>query len=144
MNKEKLKKWEHWIGGALAVVCAVAWGALAWVQHAAKDPIAIVRKHFVFYPEYRNGSWSKGVCRAGERAGCTAVTYTVKVNGCGDVRFDWNVYKDDDDDAAFAYRGASPKIDESAYALYAVVGEDSRFMDSPALGKTAPAACALK
>jgi hypothetical protein len=144
MDNEKLRKWEHWIGGSLVVVCAVGWGALLLVQHRAKDPVEVVRKHFVFYPEYRSGRWSESACAGNERAGCEHVKYEVNVNGCGSVQFDWNVYPNEDADAAYAYRGATPKIDEGEYALYAVVGEDSRFMDSPALGKQAPAACVVK
>jgi hypothetical protein len=114
------------------------------VQHKAKDPIAVVQKHYVFYPAYRGGAWSEGECDASDRAGCKRVTYTLPVSGCGNVRFDWNVFADGDEDLGYAYRGPTPKIDEDAYALYAVVGADSRFMDSPALGKKAPVACVVK
>ncbi len=144
MSERKIPAWEKWLVGGLVAACALGWGAVAWIQHQAKDPVAVVRKHFVFYPEYRGGAWSEGACAEGERAGCKAVTYSVAVPGCGTVRFDWNVFADGDADLAYAYRGASPKIDESAYALYAMVGEDSKFLDSPAVGKTAPASCALK
>lgn len=136
--------WEKWLVGGLVVVCGIGWAGLAWIQHRAKDPVAVVREHFVFYPEYRSGAWTKAACSTSERAGCSEVAYTVNVGACGPVRFDWNVFADDDADLAYSYRGATPKIDESVYALYAVIGADSRFMDSPALGKTPPAACALK
>jgi hypothetical protein len=135
--------WEKWLVAGLAAACGIGWGALVWIQHRAKDPVVVVRQHFVFYPEYRSGSWSESACAASERAGCREVTYTVGVGTCGPVRFDWNVFADGDAELAYSYRGTAPKIDESAYALYAVV-EDSRFMDSPALGKAPPAACATK
>jgi hypothetical protein len=144
VSERKIPVWEKWLVAGLVVACGVGWGALAWIQHKAKDPIEVVRKHFVFYPEYRGGTWKQSACDAYERTGCARVTYTVPVTGCGAVTFDWNVFADGDADLAYAYRGATPKIDESAYALYAVVGEDSRFMDSPALGKPAPATCVVK
>jgi hypothetical protein len=144
VSEKKMPVWEKWLVGGLVVACGVGWAALAWIQHRAKDPVAVVREHFVFYPAYRNGAWTKGACEASERAGCSEVSYVVNVGACGPVKFDWNVFADGDADLAYTYRGATPKIDESEYALYAVIGEDSRFMDSPALGKTPPAACALK
>jgi hypothetical protein len=144
VKERKIPVWEKWLVGGLVVAGGIGWAALAWVQHKAKDPIAIVKDHYVFYPAYRGGVWSEGACDAGDAKNCKRVTYVVPVNSCGDVRFDWNVFADGDDDLGYAYRGATPRIDEDAYALYAVVGADSRFMDSPAVGKTAPAACAMK
>jgi hypothetical protein len=144
VSERKIPVWEKWVVGGLVAACAAGWGAVAWIQHKAKDPVDVVRKHFVFYPEYRGGTWSEAACVEGDRAGCKQVTYSVPVTGCGVVRFEWNVYADGDADLAYAYRGATPKLDEGAYALYAMVGEDSKFMDSPAVGKTAPASCALK
>jgi hypothetical protein len=143
VSERKVPAWEKWLVGAVVAACAVGWAAVAWMQHRARDPIAVVRGHFIFYPEYRAGTWRKTAC-ADARAGCTDVAYTVNVGGCGPVKFEWDVVAGDDADAAYTYRGATPKIDEGAYALYAVVGADSRFMDSPALGKAAPATCALK
>ncbi len=68
--------WEKWLVGGLVVACGVGWAALAWIQHRAKDPVAVVREHFVFYPEYRNGAWSKGACAASERARDAAKCHT--------------------------------------------------------------------
>jgi hypothetical protein len=144
VKERRIPLWEKWLVGVLVVGGGIGWAGLAWFQHKAKDPIAIVRDHYVFYPEYRHGVWTEGACDAGEKSGCKRVTYTVPVNTCGNVRFEWNVFADGDEDLGYAYRGATPKIDEDAYALYAVVGADSRFMDSPALGKPAPAACMVK
>jgi hypothetical protein len=141
--ERKVPLWEKWLVGVVVAACAVGWAALAWMQHRAKEPVAAVRGHFIFYPEYRAGAWTKTACADG-RAGCTDVAYTVGVGACGPVKFEWQVMASDDADAAYTYRGATPQIDEGAYALYAVVGADSRFMDSPALGKTPPVVCALK
>jgi hypothetical protein len=143
-RERKIPLWEKWLVGGLVVAGGVGWAALGWVQHKAKDPIAIVRDHYVFYPAYRGGVWSEGACDATERAGCKRVRYVVPVMGCGDVRFDWSVFADGDEDLGYAYRGATPRIDEDTYALYALVGADARFMDSPALGKQVPAKCVVK
>jgi hypothetical protein len=144
VKERKIPLWEKWLVAGLVIAGGIGWAALACVQHKAKDPIEVVRKHYVFYPEYRGGVWSEGACDANDRTGCKRVTYTVPVSACGNVRFEWNVFADGDEDLGYAYRGATPKIDEDAYALYAVVGGDSRFMDSPALGKAPPVACAVK
>ena len=144
MKERKIPLWEKWLVAGLVIACAAGWAALAWVQHKAKDPIEVVRKHYVFYPEYRGGVWSEDACETNDGTRCKRVMYTVPVKACGNVRFEWKVFADGDEDLGYAYRGSTPKIDENAYALYAVVGADSRFMDSPALGKAAPAACVVK
>lgn len=144
MRERKIPLWEKWLVAGLVIAGGIGWAALVWVQHKAKDPIEVVRKHYVFYPEYRGGVWSEAACDSNDRTGCKRVTYIVPVKACGEVRFEWNVFADGDQDLGYAYRGATPKIDEDAYALYAVVGADSRFMDSPAVGKAVPAACVVK
>lgn len=144
MEAGLLGHWKNVLVSVLAAAAASGWLYVIYVDHRSKEPIEIVRKHFVFYPEYRGGTWSEGACPAGERAGCRQVRYDVPVPGCGVVRFDWNVFAGGDADLAYAYRGATPKIDERAYALYAMVGEDSKFIDSPAVGKTLPVTCVVK
>jgi hypothetical protein len=143
VSERKVPAWEKWLVGVVVAACVVGWAGLAWMQHRAKEPVAVVREHFIFYPEYRAGAWTKSACADG-RAGCSDVAYTVNVGACGPVKFEWEVFADGDADTAYSYRGATPRIDEGAYALYAVVGADSRFIDSSALGKPAPASCALK
>ena len=101
----------------------------------------IVRKHVAFYPEYSHGSWQKGACTDKE---CQEVSYTVPVKACGPVTFRWRVFPGEDADASLSYQGANPTLDESAYPLYAVIDDDSHFIDSPALGKQVPSVCQLK
>ena len=129
----------------------------------------IVKKHFLFYPEYSHGVWTEGPCKASgagtaagagrnpgsDVKGCSDVTYTIPVKGCGNVTFDWNVFPGDGDaDATWMYnppptladklQGRGQKIDEAAYPFYAFMGEDQRFIDSPALGKAVPEECAVE
>jgi len=66
------------------------------------------------------------------------------VKACGTITFDWRVFPDEDGDATWTYQGPTPKVDESKYPLYAVLNEDSRFIDSPALGMALPRACQVK
>ncbi len=160
------------------VLAAVAgWAYVAVNVHRQKDPVVIVKKHFLFYPEYSHGVWTEASCTTAgagteskpgsgsaagagassgsEVKGCSDVTYTIPVKGCGNVTFDWNVFPGDGDvDATWMYNppptlagklpGGGQKIDEAAYPFYAFMGEDQRFIDSPALGKAVPEECAVK
>ena len=139
--------WRH-LQSVVLILSFVAGGA-GWLyviynDHRSKEPAEIVKKHFVFYPEYSHGIWREGPCAAGGRAKCRDVTYTIPVAGCGPVTFDWNVFPDDDGDTTWSYNGTQPKIDENRYAFYAVLNPDSRLIDSPALGMALPAACVAK
>jgi hypothetical protein len=126
------------------VVAAAGWGYVIYSDRRSKDPVEIVKKHFVFYPQYSHGVWREGECPGAGASECRDVTYTIPVSGCGDVTFDWRVFPGEDADATWTYRGPAPKVDESKYPFYAVLNEDSRFIDSPALGTALPAACQVK
>jgi hypothetical protein len=128
----------------LVLVAAAGWLYVAYNEHRASDPTEIVKKQFVFYPEYSHGAWREGSCPSVDAEKCRDVTYTVPVKGCGTVTFDWHVYPGEDAAAKWSYNGTSPKIDEAKYALYAVLSEDSHLIDSPALGKPLPENCAFK
>jgi len=129
----------------LALGSAAGWGYIAFNQRQQSDPMGIVKKHFLFYPEYSQGVWHEGPCSQTEAGGkCREVTYTIPVHGCGEVTFDWNVFPSDDGDKTYSYNGARPKLDEANYPLYAILSDDSYFIDSPALGKRLPETCQLK
>jgi len=127
-----------------ALVAAAGWSYVIYGNHRANDPIEIVKKHFVFYPEYSHGIWREGRCSNEENAECREVTYTTPLEGCGPVTFDWTVFPGKDADAAWSYNGTNLKIDENKYPLYAVLNEDSRFINSPALGAELPTSCQVK
>src|ERR1700761_343026 len=93
VSERKVPAWEKWTVGVVVAACAVGWAALGWMQHKAMEPIAVVREHFIFYPEYRAGAWTKAAC-ASAQAGCTDVANTVNVGGCGPVKFEWRVTAD--------------------------------------------------
>ena len=126
------------------VIAAAGWGYVIYNEHRSKEPVEIVKKHFVFYPEYAHGVWREGVCSNAGTIQCRDVTYTIPVKACGTIAFDWRVFPDEDGDATWTYQGPTPKVDESKYPLYAVLNEDSRFIDSPALGMALPRACQVK
>lgn len=115
-----------------------------YLDHRANEPIEIVKKHFVFYPDYSRGAWNEQPCTKPAAQKCRQVTYTVPVKGCGPVSFDWQVQMDQDGERTWSYQGPNPKFDEDKYPLYAVLSEDSRLIDSPALGKPVPDKCQLK
>ncbi len=126
---------------------AAGWLYIAVNQHRQNDPMGIVKKHFLFYPEYSHGIWHEGPCaetQAGGAGNCREVTYAVPVQGCGEVTFDWSVYPGGDGDKSWSYNGARPKLDEADYPLYALLSDDSHFIDSPALGKPLPPTCEIK
>ena len=130
----------------LAVGAAAGWLYVAVNQRRQNDPTGIVKRHFFFYPEYSHGAWSESSCVGAGASGdtCRQVTYTLPVQGCGEVTFDWRVYPGDDADKSWSYLGTHPSLDESDYPLYAVESGDSHFIDSPALGKPLPQTCRLK
>jgi hypothetical protein len=127
----------------LVIVAAGGWLYVAYNGHRANDPTEIVKKHFVFYPEYSHGIWREANCASVNVEKCREVTYTVPVKGCGTVTFTWRVFPDRDAATNWSYNGSSPKFDDTKYAFYAVLSEDSRLIDSPALGKPAPETCPL-
>jgi len=139
--------WHH-LKHAPLILCvllaAAGWLYVIYNEHRSNDPMEIVKKHFVFYPEYSRGAWREGQCLNAGGKKCRDITYTVPIQACGPVTFDWNVFPGDDADTTWAYNGTYPKIDENKYALYAVLNEDSRLIDSPALGTALPAACQAK
>jgi hypothetical protein len=139
--------WHH-IRRAILTLCvavaAAGWLYVIYNERRSHDPTEIVKKHFVFYPDYSHGSWHEGQCADARKEKCREVTYTVPVKGCGAVTFDWRVFSDDDGDATWTYQGPSPKVNESKYPLYAVLNEDSRFIDSPALRTALPEVCQVK
>jgi hypothetical protein len=128
----------------LVVVAAAGWMYVIYNAHRANDPTEIVRKHFVFYPEYSLGVWREGGCANVDGETCREVTYTVPVKGCGPVTFDWRVFPGEDANTTWSYNGTSPIFDEEKYPLYAVLSEDSHLIDSPALGKPEPETCPFK
>jgi hypothetical protein len=150
----------HWrriveYAGAAVLLCAAAagWIYVAVNEHRQKDPVVIVKKHFMFYQEYSHGIWREVACAPStsgptSRAdvqGCRDVTYTIPVKGCGRVMFDWTVLPGNDDaDAVWTYNGARPKLDEAEYPLYAFLDDEGHFIDSPALGKPVPEACRVE
>jgi len=128
----------------LVFVAAAGWLYVIVNEHRQNDPMGIVRKHFVFYPEYSHGVWREAKCINVDREACREVTYTIPVKGCGPVTFDWRVFRGEDGDKTWSYIGANPSFDETKYPLYAFVSEDSHFIDSPALGKPLPETCQFK
>jgi hypothetical protein len=146
MSVQKLIR-QHLTSASLTFLCLV--GAAVWLYviyagRRAHDPVEIVKKHFVFYPEYSHGVWREAKCANVASEGCRNVTYTVPVKGCGPVTLAWRVFSGEDIDGAWTYNGATPRVDENAYALYGVLSEDSRLIESPALGKPVPQSCQLK
>jgi hypothetical protein len=127
----------------LALLALAGWVYSIYNEHRANDPLEIVRRHFIFYAEYSHGAWQERPCGV-EQEKCRKVTYTIPVKGCGPVTFDWRVGSGEDGDRTWFYDGASPRFDEDKYPLYAVLGDDSRLIDSPALGKPLPDTCQLK
>lgn len=129
---------------AVCLVSAVVWCLLIYQSNRAKDPLEIVRRHFLFYPEYSHGVWRDGPCAGTQQTECREVTYATPVGNCGPVTFRWRVTASGDADAAWVYEGPTPNFDESKYPLYAILNPDSQFIDSPALGKPLPSACPRK
>jgi hypothetical protein len=127
----------------LVLVASAGWLYVIVNEHRQNDPVGIVRKHFVFYPEYSHGVWREGDC-ADDREACREVTYTIPVEGCGTVTFDWRVFRGDDGGKTWSFVGTNPAFDDTKYPLYAFVSDDSHFIDSPALGKPLPDTCQLK
>jgi hypothetical protein len=128
----------------LMLVAAGGWLYVTYNGYRANNPTEIVKKHFVFYPEYSHGVWREGSCGGVNGQKCRDVTYAVHVRGCGTVTFHWRVFPDGDAAAKWSYDGTSPKFDETKYALYAILSEDSRLIDSPSLGKPVPDICPLE
>jgi hypothetical protein len=132
-------------GLVLLTLAAIAgWLFVVYIQNRSREPMEIVKKHFVFYPEYSHGTWREAPCGDAKQDGCRDVTYTISLAGCGPVTFDWRVSQGEDADSDWTYNGPRPKLDESEYPLYAVLSEDSRLIDSPALGKPLPQTCHSK
>jgi hypothetical protein len=126
------------------LVAAAGWSYLIYNEHRANDPMEIIKKHFVFYPDYSGGVWREEACIKAYKEKCREVTYIVSVKGCGPVTFDWRVFPGEGGDTTWSYQGARPSVDESKYRLYAIVNGDSRFIDPPALGTAPPTVCQVK
>jgi hypothetical protein len=126
------------------VLSGAGWWFLIYEGNRAKDPLEIVRKHFVFYPEYSHGVWRDGPCGGAQETECREITYATPVGNCGRVTFRWRVLNGADTDASWVYEGATPHFDEGKYPLYAILNPDSRLIDSPALGKPLPNSCPFK
>lgn len=138
---------EHFKNTFLAIVVlagGAGWLYVLYNDHRSKEPVEVVKKHFVFYPEFSHGVWREAGCPAGEKQKCREVSYTVPLKGCGTVNFGWRVFPQEDADATWSYTGPNPRIDENKYPLYAVLNEDSRLIDSPAVGLPIPDTCQLK
>lgn len=138
--------WRHVKHGALMLlllVAAAGWLCVIYAEHRSNEPIEVAKRHFVFYPQYSHGVWREEEC-ASDKQGCREVTYTISVQGCGPVKFHWRVFPGEDADTTWSYNGTSPKFDEEKYPLYAILNQDSRFIDSPALGKPVPQTCQAK
>jgi hypothetical protein len=138
------QKLEYGITIALIAGAAAGWIYVIVNQHRQNDPLGIVKKHFLFYPEYSRGVWHEGPCPNADGSSCRDVTYTVPVPGCGAVTFDWSVYPGDDADKSWSYNGTRPHLDETNYPFYALLGSESQFIDSPAIGKSPPQTCQMK
>ncbi len=74
--------WHHFKNALLILLVFVA--AAGWLyvivnERRQNDPMAIVRKHFVFYPEYSQGVWREGQCTHIDTEGCREITYTIPV-----------------------------------------------------------------
>jgi len=140
--------WNHFKNAILILLTAISvagWLYVLYNQRRSNDPMEIIKKHFIFYPEYSHGVWREARCAAANGEKCGEVTYTIPLKGCGPVTFDWRVFPGDGEDSAtWSYNGTNPKFDEDQYALYAVLSEDSRLIDSPALGKPLPDRCPAK
>jgi hypothetical protein len=140
--------WNHCKNGLLILVAVLAGAGWAWVIHIrnlANSPTEVVKRHFVFYPEYSHGTWQENPCADAGAGKCNEVTYTIPVKGCGPVTFDWRVFAaDEDGEPTWSYNGTRPSFDESQYPLYAILNQDSHLIDSPALGKPLPTSCPLK
>jgi hypothetical protein len=128
----------------LLFVGAAGWSYVLYNEHRAHEPVEIVKKHFLFYPEYSHGVWREQPCASVDGKKCREVRYTVPVNGCGPVTFAWHVSSGEDEDATLSYNGTYPKFNEDKYPLYAVLSQDSRLIDSTALGKELPETCQFK
>jgi hypothetical protein len=139
--------WQHFKRAfliLLTLVAAAGWLYVIYNQERSNDPMEVVKKRFVFYPEYSHGVWREKECAHVDGDKCREVTYTIPVKGCGPVTFDWLVSTGEGADAAWTYNGTDPRLDESKYPLYAVLNEDARLIDSPALGKPLPETCQFK
>ena len=139
----------HFKTALFVIACALSaagWWFLVYEGNRAKDPMEIVRKHFVFYPDYSHGVWRDAPCDGAKESGCREVTYATPVGSCGLVTFRWRVFNgpEADTDAPWAYEGPTPNFDESKYPLYAILNPDSRLIDSPALGRPPPSSCPLE
>jgi hypothetical protein len=144
MHKPAWQLLKNVLLSVLAFAAGAGWLYVIYNEHRSKEPMEIVKKHFVFYPEYSHGSWREGQCASAGKEKCREVTYTIPLKACGAVRFDWLVFPAEDAEATWSYNGASPRIDESKYPLYAVLSEDSRLVDPPAVGKPLPETCQFK
>lgn len=140
----------HFKTALFVIACALSaagWWFLIYQGNRAKDPLEIVRRHFVFYPEYSHGVWREAPCgdaADAKDANCREVTYATQVGNCGQVTFRWRVFNEADADAPWVYDGTTPHLDESKYPLYAILNPDSRLIDSPALGKPLPSSCLVQ
>ena|SRR5271165_1662831 len=144
MQKSSWRRLEYGSLTLLVVAAAAGWLYVIYNQHRANDPVEIVKKHFVFYPEYSHGVWRQGQCAHVDKKGCREVNYTIQVKSCGTVNFEWRVFPDEDATATWTYVGGNPRIDENKYPLFAMLNEDSRLIESPALGSPLPETCRLK
>jgi len=139
--------WHHFKHAFLILLTLVAvagWLYVIYKEERSNEPMEIVKKHFVFYPEYSHGVWREEECAHVDGNKCREVRYTISVRGCGPVTFDWRVSVGEGADAAWSYNGPSPRFNENEYPLYAVLNDDSRLIDSPALGKPLPETCQFK
>src|SRR5579863_3637360 len=112
---------------SIFLILVVVASGLGWLYifvngRRQNEPMQVVKNHFAFYPDYSHGVWREAPCAGASREACKEVTYTIPVQGCGPVTFDWRVFRGDDGDNGFSYVGAKPALDESKYPLYALVG----------------------
>jgi hypothetical protein len=103
------------------------------------DGIEIVKRHFVFYDGYSQGTWQRSACQAASHEKCFDITYTVPVQACGPVTFSWRVFPAEDD---LMYEGAQPRVDEAKYAFYQfLIKETGALVPAQAEGKPVPQTC---
>lgn len=129
----------------VAVVAVVVWGF--YIRMSTGDPIGMVTKEFVFYPEYSHGQWGQEhqeSCPSFDPSDsdCWHITYTIPVQGCGDITLSWTVFPERE---AVLYHGTSPRIDEYLYPLFARYDRDSRTLqDFRDRSKPLPETCQYK
>ena len=124
----------------LAAVAALS--CCTGIENQRNEPLDIVKRHFVFYPDYSHGEWHQELCPSHDPSRCVIVRYTIPLQGCGPVTFSWLVFPERN---TFQYWGTKPSINEMKYPIYAFFDEDSHTLNHPpARGRPLPETCQYK